>query len=340
MSKNTIKIKDVAKVAGVSTATVSRTLNKPETVTEKTKEAVLNAIKTTGYHINQTARNLRKQRVGIVAALLPDLSNPFFSKILSAMATVLAENDLSLIVVDSQQIAFDPDKLIEFLYMKQADGIIVLDSRISISHLAPNDCNPPVIYACEWATKNIARYIRVDNQSGGALAIKHLIDLGHKNIGLLCGPFENPLTKSRAGGAYKAILESNAKIHDDWFISGDFTLDAGTKAAQKWASLKNKPTAMFCMSDQMAFGFIAELARLGYSVPEHVSVVGFDDIEIAKYFNPALTTIHQPREKLGYEAAKMLVSMLQKNNKNPDTKNVILPVELVVRDTTTEFKKL
>ncbi|WP_153039308.1 LacI family DNA-binding transcriptional regulator, partial [Pseudovibrio axinellae] len=134
MTNKTIKIKDVAIVAGVSTATVSRALSKPEQVSEATRSAVLDAVRQTGYRINQTARNLRKQRSGVIAALIPDLGNPFFSQILSGMASELSKEGLSLIVVDSQQIGFEPAQMLEFLYMKQADGLIVLDGRIIVPH--------------------------------------------------------------------------------------------------------------------------------------------------------------------------------------------------------------
>ncbi|WP_153039311.1 substrate-binding domain-containing protein, partial [Pseudovibrio axinellae] len=192
----------------------------------------------------------------------------------------------------------------------------------------------PVVYACEWNSQADGSGVRVDNESGGRLAVEHLLALGHTDIGFVLGPQQNPLTGSRKDGALAALHQAGLNLPAHWALSGDFTLDSGAKAAQDWAALPVRPTAMFCMSDQMAFGFIAELTRLGYAVPDDVSVVGFDDIEIAHYFTPGLTTIRQPRFAVGCEAAKLLTCALQKEQKDEQASHTVLPVELIVRATT------
>ena len=333
------RITDVARLAGVSTATVSRALSKPETVAESTRNLVLAAAKRTGYRVNMSARNLRRQRTGAIVVLVPNLGNPFFSEILAGIETALSEADINMLVVDTRQAHIKPQLVLEYLHATRADGIIALDGSLPdeiLSVAGSGNGAPPLIFACEWTPKGDFPSVRANNARGGELAISHLAGLGHRAIGVITGPRDNVLTHARCRGARKALEAQGLTFDDRHLFNGDFSLDAGAQAARAWLELADRPSAMFCQSDQMAFGFISELARNGISVPGDVSVVGFDDIAIADRFIPALTTLRQPRKKLGLHAARMLLNHIRTNT-SPAIETTILEVELVVRASTRPF---
>ena len=336
MEQRTPRIIDVARLAGVSTATVSRALSKPETVAESTRKTVLAAAEETGYRVNLSARNLRRQRTGAIVVLVPNLGNPFFSEILAGIETTLSKADFNMLVVDTRQAHMKPLLVSEYLHTTRADGIIALDGSLPDALLAATSSGPgapPIIFACEWTPKGQFPSVRSNNARGGALAISHLAELGHRKIGMIRGPEDNVLTRARSQGAMTELAALGLPFDLAHLFPGDFSLDAGASAALEWLGLEDRPSAMFCQSDQMAFGFISELARHGVSVPGDVSVVGFDDIDIARRFIPALTTLRQPRNRLGASAAEMLLEHIRATSSLAiETK--ILEIELIARDST------
>jgi LacI family repressor for deo operon, udp, cdd, tsx, nupC, and nupG len=331
------KIIDVAKLAGVSTATVSRALNQPETVAESTRQSVIEAAAKTGYRINIAARNLRRQRAGAVVVLVPHLENPFFSEILSGIEAALAKTGLSVLIADTKHPGVPSSLVFDYLHSGRADGVISLDGSLAdILADAPHvrDALPPIVYACEWIDNDASPSVRVDNAAGAALAISHLADLGHTRIGHIRGPTDNILTRERSDGATGELRARGLDVRADWFFDGDFTMAGGRRAARRWMALEDRPTAMFCASDETAIGFISTLHDAGLSVPGDVSVVGFDDIEIAGYFIPPLTTVRQPRTALGATAANLLIDLVEGDGTEKTDDQKVLPVELIVRSST------
>lgn len=326
------RIVDVARVAGVSTATVSRVLSHPERVTAKTRDSVLAAVAKTGYRVNLAARNLRRRKTGGIIVLVPYLSNPFFSLILGGIARVASGAGMNVLVVDTQEPKAANRHIVEYLDQNRADGLIVLDGTLSPS-IFTGPRRPPVIFACEWIEGDDHIAVTVDNRRGAEIAVEHLIGLGHRAIGTLSGPPDNVLTRQRAAGVHDALSAAGLRIEPSWMLKGDFTLVSGIECARTWLALDQRPTAVFSFSDAMAFGFASELNRHGVRVPEDVSIVGFDDIDISAHFIPPLTTIRQPRTNIGETAARLLLRMIDPvPDARPDP--VVLPVELVVRDST------
>ncbi|MDF0601960.1 LacI family DNA-binding transcriptional regulator [Psychromarinibacter sp. C21-152] len=340
MTKGVPSIRDVADAAGVSTATVSRALSNPGVVTETTRRAVFDAIEQTGYTVNVAARNLRRRETGGVVVLVPNLGNAFFSLILAGIAEVMAEADLNVLIADTAPGVNDERQILDYLGNHRADGLIVLDGMLSADLLLDRGdprTRAPLVFACEWVEDLVRPAVTIDNVAAARLAVRHLVDLGHRDIGHLAGPPGNVLTATRRAGAEQCLAEAGLDLRDDWFIDGDFSLRSGAAAAERWMALRHRPTALFCASDQMACGFIAALHRAGYSVPRDVSVVGFDDIEFAAHFVPPLTTIHQPRVEIGRTAARMLLRRMEARRMerpDPETTSETLPVRLVVRDST------
>lgn len=323
-------MRDVAEIAGVSTATVSRTLTNPDVVSKETREAIEAAIRQTGYTVNFAARNLRRQRTGGIVALVPSLSNPFFSKILAGIGTVLRGEGLNLLVADTVVTPDARSGILDYANRSRCDGLILLDGDIAPSVLQHDAC-PPVVQACEWVEGLDAPRIVADNAGGAREAVSHLHRLGHRRIGHLEGPPANRLTRERTRGFHSGLTEHGLPSQDDWLFRGDFTMESGRRAADAFIERRDRPSAVVCDNDEMALGFVAELQRHGLRVPADVSVIGFDDIEFSAHANPALTTVRQRRSDIGEGAARLMLDILAGRTPPADT---VMPVELIERATT------
>lgn len=337
MQKAQPRIKDVADAAGVSTATVSRALTQPERLTERTRERVFQAIRITGYRVNQAARQLRTRRAGAVLVLVPNLGNPFFSVILSSITEVLAANGYSVLVLDSNQPSAPDQVISEYLLSGSVDGLISLDGRMPATlaeTLRQVDMLRNVVFCCEWSEECVLPSIRSDNALGACLAVDHLVGLGHRKIAHITGPSANILARMRRARFEERCAEHGLDVAPDWIIDGDFSLEAGVRAAQHLVGLQNRPTAVFCASDEIAISLISQCKRLGLRVPEDLSVVGFDDLEIAGFIEPALTTIRQDRALLGQLAADELLVRLHSQKPCALTDVIHAPIRLITRETT------
>ncbi len=329
------KVVDVARLAGVSTATVSRVLNDPEKVSQATRDAVLAAVKETGYRVNRAARNLRTQSTRSILALVPNLSNPFFSNILSGLERELTAEGYSLLVTDSGDAPLTTEQMDRLIAAGQADGLIVLDGSISKADFdRVQDNNPacPVVFACEWVNDVTCPSVRADNIGGISSLIDHLWENGHRRFGHVTGPSSNVLSAVRRNAFVTHVAELGGETRNPWILPGDFSIDAGRAAAETIAAMYDAPTAWICASDQIAFGLISGLTHAGISVPADVSVAGFDNIEMTEVFIPPLTTIHQPRNKIGQQAARAILGLIRGEANSAQTHT--LPVHLVPRQST------
>lgn len=333
------RIIDVARTAGVSTATVSRALSNPDLVSAKTRDIVQAAVAESGYRINLAARNLRRRETGGIIVLVPYIANPFFSLILAGIARVASRAGINVLVVDTQEPKGANLQIVDYLDGNRSDGLIVLDGTLS-PDIFSGPRRPPAIFACEWVDGEGHVAVTVDNRRGAEIAVEHLIGLGHRKIGYLSGPPDNVLTRQRTAGALAALAAADLRHEPSWFIAGDFALASGVECARRWLALDERPTAVFSSSDAMAFGFMSELNRHGIRVPEDVSVVGFDDIDISAHFIPPLTTISQPRTEIGETAAQLLLEMIRPAGDARPPASVILPSKLVVRGSTAAHRPL
>lgn len=321
------KLSDVARLAGVSASTVSRVLSRPDLVAEETRTRVAEAVSATGYRLNHAARNLRKQRTGSVVALVPNLGNPFFAKILDGMGRELAAAGYDLLVADTLDEGGQHRSLRGFLDPSRADGIILLDGLVAHGDLGGAG-SPPVVTACEWIDGTGLPRVALDNHMGGRLALAHLRELGHSRIGLIGGPPNNVLHKARLHGALDEAAWAEITMFE-----GDFTLQSGQIAARRWIAMApgDRPTAIFAFSDEMACAFQSGLMREGFRVPQDVSLIGFDDIELASHLTPALTTIRQPKRALGQQAARIVLARIEGRSVPAST---LLQPRLMLRETT------
>ncbi len=323
--KTRARIADVAAAAGVSTATVSRALSAPDKVGAKTRERVMAAVEATGYHVNGAARDLRQQRARSILVLAPNLANTFFSRIIAEIQRVAGEAGLSVQISDSQS---GINVLQGLAHDGRADGILLLDGALPPELV--KSWRLPVVQVCEWNDDYGMPCLRIDNAGAAGMAVDHLADLGHGHLLHVAGPPENVLGRTRREGflATAAARGLRAEV-----LTGDFTMASGVAAARDWAAMAERPTAVFTASDECAFGFISECNAMGLQVPRDVSVIGFDDVDFAGHFIPPLTTIHQPRARLGAQAAERLVAALV--GREPlSPEEVLIPPHLVIRDST------
>ncbi len=340
MSQKAVRIQDVARAAGVSTATVSRAFSNPGLLSDATRKAVEDAVRTTGYRVNQAARNLRKQRAGAVLVLVPDLGNPFFSQILAAIRAGFADTDYSVLIADTAEYPDRGRSLVDHFLDARIDGMISLDGALSARDLrlfGRSGVEDRIVFACEWVEGAAFRSVRSDNEGGARLAVRHLHGLGHRRLAHVTGPRGNILTSARRDGVIGECRDLGLPVRDAWIIRGDFSLQAGHAAAERLIAMTERPTAVICASDMVAFGLISGLRGHGLSVPGDISVVGFDDIEMSEFYVPALTTIRQDRTRIGRRAAALLIDQLKLAGNGDDAGSArieTLDVTLSIRDST------
>lgn len=327
------RIQDVAKLADVSTATVSRALATPERVSPEARARVLEAIAKTGYVPNPAARSLRSQKTNMVLVVLPDLANTFFSKILRGIEETLFEAGYGMIIGDLDG---SPEKEAHFAAFTAAgrvDGAILLNghlfgqSRDGRGQAAR--INIPLVALCEAIPSADIPQIEIDNRDAACRMTRHLASLGHRSIAYVSGPAENVLEQERFLGYRDGLEAAGLPFDPALVLPGDFTIDSGVAAGQVLVARLERPTAVFCTSDEMAIGLMRTLMSAGLRVPEDISVAGFDDVEFAAVAEPPLTTVHQPRRELGQAAASVLIDLLQGR---PTHKRIRLGTELVIRD--------
>ena len=329
-------IQDVAQAANVSTATVSRALSNPGLLSDATRSVVLEAVKSTGYRVNQAARNLRMQRAGAVLILVPNLGKPFYSEILQGISDGFARSDYAVLIADTESRPLPEGELAGNFTGGRIDGVISLDGGLtptSLDECRAQGVDGRIVFACEWVEGYAFPSVQSDNAEGARLAIRHLHDLGHRKIAHVTGPKGNVLTGVRRRGMTEERARLGLPAREDWIIRGDFSLESGRDAAIKILAMRDRPTAVFCAADMVAFGLIAGLQAGGVRVPQDISVVGFDDIDMSEYYVPALTTIRQDRVRLGRTAAARLLERLSGPASAAPVEE-LLPVELVVRAST------
>jgi LacI family repressor for deo operon, udp, cdd, tsx, nupC, and nupG len=331
------RIGDVAKRAGVSTATVSRTLATPERVKPNTRDAVMRAVRETGYVLNLAARNLRTSRTHAVLAVVPDVSNVFFSQVLRGISDTLRRHRYSLIIADTGN---DPKRErdhAEFVQAGRVDGLLLLNGRLLQSAEAKRRQNVPTVSLCERIPGSQLPHVETANRDAARAMTKYLLKLGHRRIGYVAGPPCNVLEQDRFSG-YRDALAAGGIAHEPELVRpGDFSIRTGEAAAAAYLALPRLPDAVFACNDAMAMGLIRGFTAAGVAVPGTISIAGFDDIEFAAAYNPALTTVHQSRAEIGARAAAMLVDLIE--GRQPASREVSLPAEIVLRESTRERRE-
>lgn len=321
-------IKDVAKLAGVSTATVSRVINQYPFVSEETKEKVNQAINELNYYPDQGGRNLRKGTSKTILVLIPDIRNTFYSNILYGMDTVARQYEYNLIIASTYSDLARERNLIKLLRKKLADGIIFLASTLEEKELVDLHEQYPVVQCCEYNKGTSLTRISIDNYQAAYDAVEHLIKKGHKRIAFLSSNNDFLSTHLREFGYKQALQDYKIEIDEDLIVRGGYSFESGRKGTHIVMNSIAPPTAIFAISDLVASGAIQALYSLNLRTPQDVAVCGFDDIDMAQQLTPPLTTVAQPLELLGSMAVKTLIDKIQDREVKPE---IILHHELMIR---------
>lgn len=335
--RKTPTIQDVARFAKVSTATVSRALSCPAKVSEATRARVSEAVRVTGYTLNQAGRSLRQRSARTILVALPDIRNPFFSSILDAIEREAALRGYGVLVINLYFGRQTGGRLQDFLLSNRADGLLLLDGTLDIAQLRAlggQSAPVPVVIACEEIPNSGFHTVLTDNAEAAERATRHLIDLGHRRIGHLLGPEQNVVARERHMGFMRALEKAGLEPVAEWCLRGNFEMESGFAAAARFMSLTERPTAFFAANDESAIGFLSGLRQYGVICPRDISIVGFDDLGVAPHYDPPLTTMRQPREALGRMAAEALIDMIEVADSSPTPLRIVLRSELVVREST------
>jgi len=329
-----VTLLDVARIAGVSTATVSRALERPQTVAETTRARVMEAVAACGYSPNVVARSLRKQETRLITILLSDVTNPFFNEIVRGIEQVARENGYSVLLADSENDPGQENAYGRLLATKRTDGMILLNGRMPAGLQLPveKSVDAPIVVACEYLPNVDMPTVQIDNIAAAKQATAHLVGLGHRRIGFITGPVWNVLSRDRLYGYRDAILEGGLEFDQALVVNGDFSIQSGIAATKSLLALPAPPTAIFASNDEMAFGAIRAVRDAGLRVPADISVVGFDDIRFAAFVDPPLTTIRQPGQEIGRWAMANLVKIL--GGEQVTDRRLLLPTEFIVRGST------
>lgn len=304
-------IKDVAARAGISYTTVSHVVNGTRPVSDQVRSKVEAAIAELGYVPSGVARSLRVRATGTLGLLLPNASNPYFAELARGIEDHAERNGYSVILCNSDD---DIDKQLRYLRVlleRRIDGLIVATVASDAAFAqALAALRVPLVLVDRSLEGVSADQLRVDHEQGAYLATRHLLELGHRRIVCIGGPASTQVVQLRAGGYRRALDEAGIEAHA--VVDCAFTSPAGHAAAQVLLAGEQRPTAIFAGNDMIALGVLRAAAELGLQVPQQLSVVGFDDIEVSRYLHPALTTVGQRIGQLGEQAAERLLARIRK----------------------------
>jgi LacI family transcriptional regulator len=326
-------IEDVAQAAGVSTATVSRVLNRPESVREALRLRVLAAVAQLGYVPHAGARSLKLQRSGTVGAVFPTVDNAIFAKAIEALQQRLADAGLQLLIATC---GYDPvaeARQAINLMTRGADALVLCGAGQSPELLQVlRQRELPTVHAMTYPAPEGLVSVGFDNARAVGQAVRYLLDLGHRHVAMLAGVARhNDRATARISGVRAALEKCGLALAPQHLVERPYGLAEAREGFRVLMASRPTPTAIVCGNDVLAFGALLEARKLGIAVPEALSVVGFDDLEMARHIHPTLTTLHVPTEQLWHTVADRVIAALEQAPVPPATE---VEVELVVREST------
>lgn len=321
-------IREVAKLAGVSPATVSRVMNGTANVDDEKKQRVLQAISETGFVPNAVARSLFKKSAKIIGLIIPSITNPFFTQMASAIEKAADEHGYRLIFCNTGTDLEKEKSALTMLASMNADGIILTTSNDEIEPFV-EQCNIPVVITDRlFKKKDTGNYIHCDHYQGGRIAMEHLLDCGCKNIVCVKGPQMISSAKARYDGYHDVCRERGIS---EKTIDCDYDFHAGLAMTEELLKLYPEVDGIIACNDMVAISIYKVLHKKNISVPDEIQLIGFDGIYLSDLFTPELTTVAQPIEEIGRKAAELII---HKDEKDIVEKEYIFPAALVMRETT------
>ena len=333
-----VTMRQIAARARVSVGTVSHVINNSAGVREGVRKRVLDAIERLGYQPSLLARGLRRNQTTILGVIIPDISNPFFPLVVRGVEDIAYQNSYRLMLCNTDNDASKEQVYFDELRAYRMAGLIVIpsaDSRL-VALAAASGGEPPVICLDRWPEGWKGDTVTVDNEEGAYQAARYLLELGHRRIATITGQLHVTSGIERLKGFKRALREAGVSIAPEYVQEGRFDRLSGYEKGLMLLQFSPRPTAIFAANDLVALGVLAALRELGLRCPEDVSLVGFDDQELASFTNPALTTVAQPAYQMGARAAGLLFERLR--GETVPTQQIVMKATLRVRDSAAAAK--
>ena len=330
-------IRDVARLAKVSTATVSFVSNGKGHVSEPLRRRVMDAMEALDYHPNQVARSLQASRTHIIGMVIPQLTNPFFGEIMRGVEDEARRCGYSVIFCNSNEDAELERHHLNTLFARRVDGVLLSSTNAHPQEGRLVKQRFPLVFVDRTPPGFSGTAVISDNLGASREAARHLINLGHTRIAIITGPLDLPICTERLEGLRRALQEAGLPLPAEYLKCGDFRSESGYRNGCELMQLSSPPTAVFCCNNTMTLGLMRALGELNIPCPERVSVLGFDDFEWVASFRPQLTAVAQPTFEMGKLATQILVrKMQQKKGDGEDSKDqvIVLRNELRIRDST------
>lgn len=326
-------IKEIAKKANVSIATVSRALNNDKRVTDETRNLIHSIAEELNYKPNILARNFVRKKSNIIGLILPDIFDEFFTEIIKGVDEVTFQHGVYTMVASSHKFRSLEESLASLLRNGLVGGLILLIPSLSKEIKSILDqTKMPFVLISGGVHSSIYDVVSIDNYQGAYDMTNYLIKKrGYTKIAHITGPKDNDDSKLREKGFIDACSENQITVRKNFLVRGDFTRESGIKLGMDLLSLKNGPQVIFAANDMMALGCYDAAQKKGLSIPEDIAVVGFDDIFVSQYLNPSLTTVRVQIEEVGKSAATLLMSRMYDDSKKPGER-VKINTELVIRE--------
>jgi LacI family transcriptional regulator len=329
-----LTIKDIARIAEVSTATVSMILNnKDENISPTTRDKVKRIVKENNYIPNTMARSLVTRQTKTIGLVIPDITNPFFPELARGAEDKANEAGYNIIFCNTDDDLDKEEKYINMLAEKMVDGIVFTHSAKRIGGLSDYGWGdiPIVLIDRDLDSENVKGKVLVNNLEGAYQGVKHLLDRGYKKIAFITGALTSNTARHRFEG-YKNALEAYGIPYDPKYVRvGQYRSEWGVMATTQLLEEKLPFDAVFCGNDLIAISVIKTLKDAGLSIPGDIGVVGFDDIYMASIVEPGLTTVKQPNYEMGYKAVELLIAILEKSEREIENNKIILNTELIIR---------
>lgn len=330
-----VTIKDIAKKLDINFSSVSRALNNKAGVSQETRRLVVKTAKEMGYRPNVIARGLVTRVTKTIGVIIPDILNPIFGEITTGIIETANEMDYDVFLCISNWNEQKEEDNIHIMQQKQVDGIIIKNVCDADSRLL-NELNVPVVLYETWAAESRLSSVSTDNERGGYLAAKHIIECGYKKPAMISGPVNSSASKNRRNGFYSAYMESGVPYEESLLYTGEYTIESGYMLAQQLFKGHNNIDSVFASNDVMALGFLQYLVENGIKPGEEFGVIGFDDINLSHLPQIRLTTITQPKYTIGRIMTKLLLDEIKNYHEGIQNlpQRILLEPELIVRGTT------
>lgn len=328
-------MKDVARLAGVSTSTVSAVVNQNVPVSPERKERVLRAMAALHYQPDEIARSLKKGRTKAIGVVVPDITNAFYPEVVRGVEEAAFARGYAVFLCDSQEDASRENDHLLALFSRRVDGVLLACCNDSIAYETTLELHVPCVFMDRLPASKAEGTVSTDNVEAGSMATRHLLDLGHQRIAMIVGRLSLSPHRDRLEGFRKAMQEANLPIRDEYLVQGDVQIESGVDAARQLLRLEARPSAVIASNSKLLLGLLQVFDEEKVKVPQQISVVGFDDYAWNKYLSPSITTVAQPTFEMGRQAFGLLLQLMNRDEMTESTsRHLRLGAELRVRHST------